>query len=358
MPYLLGILGLAFLFVGARWLIRGASSLGKRAGLSPVVIGLTVVAFGTSTPELGVSVIGAWTGQLDLALGNVIGSNIFNVLMILGLSAALVPLVVHQRILQYDVPLNILVSLVCFGFAWNGHLARWEGILLVLGLILYTIWALGVLEARPKGSREGFTHVDRSPGPVDAEPGLFVSGLMLVVGLVLLIAGSRLFSGACASIARSFGVPEIIIGLTIVSAGTSLPEVGTSVMAALQGETDIAVGNVMGSNLFNLTGVLGTSVLVSPGGLPVSSIVLEFDFVILILVAIVCLPLFFTEHRISRWEGLLFVIFYALYLLSMVGPHAFPWLSRTLSTGLLVFLVPLAAVTVGVGVYRQWRTGG
>lgn len=358
MPYVLGVLGLVLLFVGSRWLIRGASSLGKTAGLSPVVIGLTIVAFGTSTPELGVSVIGAWVGQLDLALGNVLGSNILNVLLILGLSASLVPLVVHQRILQYDVPLNILVSLACFGFAWNGNLARWEGLLLVLGLILYTVWALGVLGAQPKSSREDFTRLYRPPGPAGSEPGLYVSGLMLGVGLVLLIAGSRLFADACASVARSFGVPEIIIGLTVVSAGTSLPEVGTSVMAALQGETDIAVGNVMGSNLVNLTGVLGTSVLVSPGGVPVSPITLEFDFVILILVSIACLPLFFTDHRISRWEGFLFVAFYALYLLSLVGPHVSTWLTRSLTSGLLVFLVPLAAVTVGVGVYRQWRRGG
>lgn len=352
MNYLLAGVGLVLLFVGARLLIRGASTLGFLAGISPIVVGLTVVAYGTSTPELVVSVTGSWTGHLELALGNVVGSNIFNVLFILGVSALLVPLVVNQRLLMYDVPLIIGLSLVTFMLSLNGWLSLWEGGLLCGALILYTGWA--VVESRTEDPeiQQEYAREYASDREFGFYRSLLLAGFLFLLGLLLLIGGSQLFTRAATGIARTFGVSEMVIGLTIVSAGTSLPEVGTSLLAAYRGQTDIAVGNVIGSNLFNLTGVLGLSVLASGQGLPISNAVLEFDLLILILVSLLCLPIFFTGHRISRWEGFLFVVYYGAYLLSTAGSQVHPLVSRSLVYGLYVFVIPLTAITVGIGLYR------
>lgn len=355
MNYLLAIAGLLLLFFGAKLFIHGASSLGKLAGLSPIVIGLTIVAYGTSTPELVVSVTGSWTGQLDLALGNVIGSNIFNVLFILGLSAACVPLVVNQRLLQYDVPLIFTITVVVFGFSVNGSLTLWEGGVLFLVLAGYTAWAVVESQSEPPEIQEEYTReYPLSEMTTGSTTGFLFSGLILLMGLALLIFGSRVFTQSISEIARSIGISEAVIALTIVSAGTSLPEVGTSVLAALRGETDIAVGNVIGSNFFNLTGVLGLSVLSSGNGLPASEAILQFDMLILLVVSVLCLPILFTGHRISRWEGGLFVLYYVFYVLSLLSPRLHPLVSRSLFLAMYGFVLPLTTLTIGIGLYRHF----
>lgn len=346
------LLGFLLLVAGASVFVRGSSWLAEFLGVSPLVIGLTVVAYGTSSPEFLVSVVSSFHGQTEMALGNVVGSNIFNVLFILGVSASLVPLVVHRRLLQYDVPLVLFLSIGVYLAGRDGILDPWEGGGLVLLLCLYTPLAV-VVSRREKGRvREPNLTEVTAPSPSRSATGILRATGAAVLGLALLVVGSNWFTWSASSFARRLGVSELTVGLTIVAAGTSTPEVATSVLAAAKGETDIAVGNIIGSNLFNLTGVLGCSVLVAPGSIPVSTPALEFDLPVLILVSFICLPIFFTGHRISRWEGGLFFLYYVLYVLSLISPQLHPFLSRSISRLFFVFLLPLTAVTLGIGVYR------
>jgi len=352
MEYVLFLLGLILLCAGAQLLINGATRLGQLAGISPLVIGLTVVAYGTSTPELVVSTMSAATGQSGIALGNVVGSNIFNVLFILGVSALVAPLVVNQRLLQIDTPLVFLLSLVTYFLCWNSVIHVWEGTFLFVLLLAYTV--LAIIESRKETEAIQQEYAREYGLTPDEEPnsGVFLSVSLTLLGLVLLIAGSRLFTLYASQIARNFGLSELVIGLTIVAAGTSMPEVATSVLAVSRGETDIAVGNVIGSNLFNIAGVLGLSSIVSGTGIPVSPAVLEFDLPVKILVSILCLPIFFTEHRISRWEGGIFLVYYVLYTLNLLTPQLHPFASRSVNYLLYFFILPLTFLTLGIGLYR------
>lgn len=267
--------GLAVLIAGAEMLVRGASRLAAAVGISPLVIGLTVVAFGTSSPEMAVSVQSALSGQAgaNIAMGNVIGSNIFNVLLILGLSAAIAPLIVAQQLVRLDVPIMIGVSVLVLLLALDGAIGRLDGLLLFAGVIAYTAFAIyqGRRESKVVEAEyaQEFSAKPRGAGQV------LLNIAFVVVGLGLLVLGSNWFVDAAIAIARVLGVSELVIGLTIVAAGTSMPEVATSVMASLKGERDIAVGNVVGSNLFNLLAVLGLSALVAPAGVEVAPAALE-----------------------------------------------------------------------------------
>jgi cation:H+ antiporter len=253
-------LGLVALVVGAELLVRGASKLALSFGISSLVVGLTVVAFGTSAPEMAVSVQSSWSGRVDIALGNVVGSNIFNVLVILGLSALVTPLVVHQQVIRQEVPVMIGVSLLLWALALDGGISRWEGILLAALVVGYTVLLIrqsrretAAVQAEVEAEyQEAF---DGPPRGWDSHWG--AQALLILAGLALLVAGAQWLVEAAVGFARQFGVSELIIGLTIVAAGTSLPEVATSVMAAIRGERDIAVGNVVGSNIFNILAVLG-----------------------------------------------------------------------------------------------------
>jgi cation:H+ antiporter len=356
MNYLLAGLGLVLLFLGAKSLITGASALGRIAGISPIVIGLTVVAYGTSAPELVVSTMGAWQGQYGLALGNVIGSNIFNTLFILGLSGTLVPIVVNQRLLQYDVPIMIIVSLMIYALSWNGLLGFGEGTLLFLVFIGYSIWTILQSENESDSVQEEYEREYSLPQDEIGFRNLMYYIALVVGGLALLIIGARLFTNAMTTIARSFGVSELVIGLTIVATGTSLPEVGTSVMAALRNEPDIAVGNVIGSNFINVTGILGVSTMITGKGIPLTEGLLIFELPILILVSVLCLPIFFTGHRISRWESILFLLYYVLYTVSLLLPQMHPFVTHSLSYMLVVFVIPLTSITIVIGIYRHYMS--
>ena len=348
------IAGLLFLIIGAEALVRGASRLAAVFGIAPLVIGLTVVAFGTSSPELAVSVKSALSGQASIALGNVIGSNIFNVLFILGASALIVPLVVSQQLVRLDVPLMIALSFLVLLLALDGRFGPVDGVLLVAGLVTY-IWVLIRL------SRKETASARQQPVPVAANANPKVTGWirnisLVVVGLALLVLGSRWLVDGAVSFARHLGVSELIVGLTIVAAGTSLPEVVTSIIAALRGERDIAVGNVVGSNIFNILAVLGITSMVAPGGIEVSPAVIGFDIPVMIAVALACLPIFFTGGTISRTEGVLLLAYYVAYTAYLILAASHHDALPRFSAIMLEFVIPITVVTLIGLVLREARS--
>lgn len=305
---LLLIAGLAVLTFGAELLVKGASRLAAAFGLSPLLIGLTVVAFGTSAPELAVSIGAVLQGQPDLAVGNVVGSNVFNVLAILGLAALVAPLAVDRQLIRWDVPLMVGASLLVWLMCQDRSISRLEGGLLFGLLLAYLGWMIWQARRDPNAGDAGLS-IGGEPEPA---PRPWRDLLMVLGGLLLLVAGSELLLGAAVTIARGYGVSELVIGLTIIAAGTSLPELATSVLATIRGQREIAVGNVIGSNLFNLLGVLGLTALVSDLGLPVARAARVVDIPVMVAVAIACLPIFFTR-LISRHEGAMFIALYIAY---------------------------------------------
>lgn len=308
---LLLALGLAVLVGGAELLVRGASRLAAAAGVSPLVIGLTVVAFGTSAPESAASLRAALAGSSDLALGNVLGSNIMNVLCILGVSALAAPLAVHRQVVRRELPVMIAASALVWGLALAGNLGRLAGAGLLLGVALYTGFLLA--EARKdKDSRN--PAADRPRGPRE----LALAGVLAAAGLGLLVLGADWLVQGASGLARGLGVSELVIGLTVVAAGTSLPELATSLAAALKGERDLAVGNVVGSNIFNLTAVLGLAGVAAPHGVDVAPQLLHFDFPVMLGAAVACLPVCISGMEVSRAEGALFLLSYLLYVSLLV----------------------------------------
>ncbi len=369
--WLLLVLGLGLLLAGAELLVRGAVRLSLLWGLSPLVVGLTVVAFGTSAPELSVSVSAAFRGTADLAMANVVGSNVFNVLLILGVTALVRPLAVGRQVVRREVPLVIAASAVLWWMAGGTGLARLEAGLLLAGLVAYLVWAIRS-GRRASGGTPALPGIP-GPGAPDPEAGgdeggagdggggpvrrLLLPAGLVAVGLAALVAGSRWLVEGAAALARSLGVGEAVIGLTLVAAGTSLPEVATSVTAAMRGEQDIAVGNVLGSNLFNILGILGVAGLVAPGGLAVSEQMLAFDLPVMTAVAVACLPVAFTGGRIDRLEGAVLVLFYAAYLGCLAGA-ATGALSLGASLALWGFGLPLVLLAAAAGGLQAWRAAG
>lgn len=337
------IAGLVLLIWGAEFLVRGASRIATSAGISPLVVGLTVVAFGTSSPELAVSVMSAFKGQADLAIGNVVGSNIFNVLLILGLSAIIVPLIVAQQLVRFDVPVMIGVSFLLFALGYDGNISRLDGILLFSGAIAYTVFL--IRQSRKEKNAEVEAEYAKEFGADN--PGSWWKNLGLVlVGLGGLMLGSKWLVDSAVAIAQSFGVSELVIGLTIVAAGTSMPEVATSVVAAIRGERDIAVGNVVGSNLFNILSVIGLSSVIAPAGINVSGAALRFDIPVMIAVAVACFPIFFAGHRISRTNGIAFLGFYIAYVVYLIFTATSHEALGILRTAMVYFILPLTALTL------------
>lgn len=338
--------GLVLLVVGAEALVRGASRIAAALGITPLVIGLTVVAFGTSSPELAVSVMAGLNGQPALALGNVVGSNIFNVLFILGLSSLIVPLVVAQQLIRLDVPLMIGASLIAWAFARDGMIRPWEGLVLLAIGIAYTVFI--VRASRRETSREA--NEVRPPAGKRWHSILYV-----LIGLALLMIGSRWLVNGAVVIATRLGVSDLVVGLTIVAAGTSLPELATSVIASIRGERDIAVGNVVGSNIFNLLFILGIAAL-SGGGIPVDASAIRFDIPVMVAVAVACLPIFFTGQRLDRWEGLVFFFYYCAYTAYIVLAGMRHASLEALSTAMLWFVMPLTLLTLAVVAARELRS--
>ncbi len=348
------VAGLGLLIAGAELLVRGASRLAALLGISPLAIGLTVVALGTSAPEIAVSLRSALTGQADLALGNVVGSNIFNVLFILGLSALITPLVVAVQLVRLDVPFMIVVSALLFLCGLGGAVTRLEGILFLVVLAGYILFMLR------KSKQEAPSLQDEGPHFAPPRPGtlpraVLVNSLFVLGGLAILVLGARWLVDGAVSFAEAMGVSKMVIGLTIVAAGTSLPEVATSVMAGIRGQRDIAVGNVVGSNIFNILGVLGVTAAVSPGGVAVSTSALHFDIPIMFAVAVACLPVFFTGCRINRWEGVLFLGYYAAYTAYLILHAADHDAIHLYGRMMLLLVLPLTAITLLTVAVREHR---
>lgn len=308
--------GFILLVLGAEWLVRGASAIAAAAGVSPVLIGLTVVAFGTSAPELAVSVGGVLRGTSDIALGNVVGSNAFNLLVVLGLAALAGGLVVHERIIRIDMPLLLLATVAVWWMASDGALGRLEGGILFLSAVIYTVWF--TIAARRDPGALAAELAATAPGPDEARMRPIRATLLLLVGLGILVLGADLLVDAAVALAATFGVSDLVIGLTIVAVGTSLPELATSVVAARRGERDIAVGNAVGSSLFNLIVVLGGAALVGPSGLAVSADALALDMPVALAIVVVTVPALALGLRMAPWEGVVLLVVYVAYLAVMV----------------------------------------
>lgn len=300
------IIGATLLYFGAEGLVRGSASLATRVGISPLIAGLTIVAFGTSAPELSVSLSSALGGHADIALGNVVGSNIFNIAVILGIAALIQPLQIHLSVIRRDIPVMILSSAIAFGCILYAGFSRFTGAGLLLGLILYLVSAIRSGKNVSNSSDE--TSIDAPPL---LSKSWWIDSLVIMAGLGILLIGSRLFIDGATFLAKSLGVSDAVIGLTVVAAGTSLPELATSVVAALRGQSDIAIGNIVGSNIFNILCILGVTALVSP--IDASDIGMR-DGLVMLFLSILLLPFALTNQTLSRGEGAIFIALYAGYL--------------------------------------------
>lgn len=345
------VLGLAFLVGGAELLVRGASRLAATLGISPLIIGLTVVAYGTSAPEMAVSLRSGFDLGSSISIGNVVGSNICNVLLVLGASAAIAPLTVSQRLVKLEVPLMIALSVLLFCIARDGSIDRPDGILLFVGGVLYTgylIWeGLRKSDLQAEFAEEIDLPEDNSLGQ------RAIDGLCIAIGGLLLTQGSDWLIDSATTAARAWGVSDLIVGLTVVAFGTSLPEGATSIIASLKGERDLAVGNVVGSNIFNILAVLGLAGAIAPSGLMVTEAAVNFDIPVMIAVAVACLPIFFTGNAIARWEGFLFAAYYIAYVTYLILRSTEHDSLPIFSGVLLWFVIPLTVVTLAIVTIRE-----
>jgi cation:H+ antiporter len=350
MTWLLLVVGLVLLVVGADLLVKGAARLAANFGVPALVVGLTVVAFGTSAPELAVSVKAAFSGQAELAIANVVGSNIFNILFILGLAALISPLIISQQLIRQDVPIMVGVSILALVMTLNGNISKLEAALLTLALLGYTFFLFY------QGKKQGVETADGEISEIlSAKVPVWQNVLLVVGGLVLLVLGARWLVQSAIELATAWGVNEAVIGLTIVAAGTSLPEVVTSIVATIRGERDIAVGNVVGSNIFNILCVLGISGLVSPTPLVAGAQLAGFDIPVMLGVAVLCVPLFFVGAMLHRIEGFLFLVLYVAYVWILIAMALSLGYLPTLQTGVFYVLLPAVVLYVLVSLANDWR---
>ncbi|MDJ0422119.1 calcium/sodium antiporter [Dietzia kunjamensis] len=375
--------GFVLLIGGGEVLVRGAGGLAATLGISPLVVGLTVVAFATSAPEFAVSVDAALSGYPGLAVGNVVGSNIANILLILGLTAIVAPLVATSRIVRVDIPIMVLFSVVALLVALDGTISFLDGLLLFAGLVAYTVATI-VISRKQDGGRAAAASEDpvgdgagggaardaaagdaaagddpaggasagetRSSGVASSHP-VLVSSVFVVVGVALLVVGARLLVAAASDLASAWGMSDLVIGLTVVAVGTSLPEFATSMVAAIRGERDLAIGNIVGSNIFNIGAVLGIASLITP--IDVAPGAVRFDLPIMLAVSLALLPIAFTGMAIKRWEGLLFTGFYAAYVVYVVLQAADHDAMDPFSAAMLWFVIPITALwLIGLATYE------
>ncbi|GAA1073192.1 calcium/sodium antiporter [Nocardiopsis exhalans] len=355
------VAGFVLLVAGGESLVRGAGSLARTLGMSSLVVGLTVVSFTTSAPELAVSTDAALSGYPGLAVGNVVGSNIANILLVLGASAVFAPLAVNSQVVRADIPVMAALSVAALLMALDGNLGRFEGALLFAILLVYVTVTVFVSRRRsalaPVSVQVGTdSSGPGTGGPFRATPktkSVLRDLVLVVLGAGLLVAGARLLVYGASAIATALGVSDLLIGLTVVAIGTSLPELVTCVVAVRRGERDMAVGNIVGSNVFNIGAVLGITAMVSPGGIAVAPAALRFDLPIMVAVALVLLPIAVTKLGVARWEGALLVGFYAAYITYLVvqaTDHAF---LEPFSAAMLWFVIPITAVwLVAVMIYE------
>ena len=339
MTLLFFILGLAGLIVGAEFFLRAVDRFGLKWGVSPMVMGLTVVAFATGAPELAISLKAAMNDSADLVLGNIIGSNIANILLILGITGFITPLQIKLRIVRIDVPIVIAMSIVLYLLALDGVLSLTDGIVLLLGLLTYSVFTFLQIRKNKVDISELYGHeeVELATGTL-----FYVKNIgLLLAGLALIALGANWMVSSAVTIAQLLGMSELVVGLTIVSIGTSLPEIATSMTAARKGNADIAVANVLGSNLYNIMLTLGLTIVVAPGVLEVSRNALMLDMPFMIAVAVGCIPIFLTGFDLDRKDASLFLFYYAAYLIYLIleatGSEYLGWIEKGFFFGILPF---------------------
>ena len=343
--------GIGLLFAGGELFVKGSVALALIIGIPQLVIGLTVVSLGTSAPELFVSVSSVLNGSDVLAVSNVVGSNIFNVLVVLGASAIVLPLKVESRLVRRDVPLLIAVSTAVWGMASAGKVTWQAGIALLIALAINTIWEIRTVREEPEGTEDAEPEVANN----FSSNAWLKSICFLLGGICLLTFGANFLVSGASTAASLLGVSEAVIGLTIVSAGTSMPELITSLVAALRGRTDLAIGNVVGSSLLNQLLVLGISAVVSgKSGLIVESILIQKDLPIMILTTLACMPIFWTNGRISRQEGIILVTLYFVYLIDQVLPKTLPTWQDEFRLVVLCVVIPIVLILITYQTIKYW----
>jgi cation:H+ antiporter len=330
--------GFAALVGGGEVLVRGASGLARSFGLSPLVIGLTVVSFATSAPEFAVTLGATLGGSPGIAVGNVVGSNVANVLLVLGLAALVLPVAVRTSLVRADVPVVIGLSVLLLLLSLDGSVSRLDGAVLVVLLLAYIGFSVVV------GRKQGAGDAPREQAP----PRPLRDALLVVAGVALLVVGARWLVSAATTIAEAAGISDLVIGLTVVAIGTSLPELATSVIAAVRGEREMAIGNVVGSNVFNIGAVLGLAAAITPDGIPVDPSAVRFDMPVMVAVAVALLPVVFTGMIVARWEGALFVGYYVAYVAFLLLAAAEHEALEDYRTAMVYFVLPLTGLTLAV----------
>jgi cation:H+ antiporter len=312
MTYFLILAGFALLLVGGESVVRGSVALAQRLGVSPLIVGLTIVGFGTSLPEMVVSVNAALVGSPGLAVGNVVGSNIANILLILGVAAVIAPIAVHPGAVKRDMLGMTAVTLVYVALGMSGQIVFWQGVLMLIALFAYigfTVWhdnkSNDEVAALHRGEAAEMGIIPLRTGSI---------GAIIIIGLFAVVAGAEMLVTGATTLAKEYGVPEEVIGLTVVAIGTSLPELATSIVAAYRGHSDVCVGNVLGSNLFNLFGITGVTALFTP--LPFSDKIASFDLWILLAATAIIIPFMLSGRRISRLEGSVLLVLYVGFIVS------------------------------------------
>jgi cation:H+ antiporter len=302
--------GLAALVVGAEVMVRGGARVAARFGISPIVVGLTVVSIGTSMPELAVGVVAALDDNGALAVGNITGTNVVNLLLVLGLSALLVPLSLQIRTLRFELPVMAGAAALLWLLAADGVLSRFDGLVMALGAVVYTI---AVVRAARRENQDVTTEFTEAFSKARSErTGLHVG--MTLIGIVIIVLGAERLVDAAVGMARGFGVSDALIGLTVVAVGTSAPELVTTVVSTVRGERDIAIGNLLGSSIYNILLILGVTCLVPAHGLTLPPEMVRIDIPIMVAVALICVPIFVSGRRVSRFEGGALVSAYAAFL--------------------------------------------
>lgn len=355
MTVLLFVVGLVILIGGTELFLKSVDKFGAAWSVSPVVMGLTVVAFATGAPELAISLQAAADGRPDLVIGNIIGSNVANILLILGIAGLFKPLNITNRIIKIDVPMVIGASLLLYFLAMDGSLSTVDGLIIIAGLILYSGFMYGQIR---KDRMANQRKKEEKPDPGEPITILFYGKyiLLLLTGLILIVMGSRWMVEAAVTIAEILGVSELIIGLTIVSIGTSLPEVATSLSSIRKGDSDTAIANVMGSNLYNILLTLGLTVMIAPGALHVSTDAIHLDLPFMVIVAASCLPLFWPGKHIGRPEAAGFLFYYTSYITYLVLIALHHPFKEHMEWGMTWIIIPATVLLIIVKFISDYRT--
>lgn len=349
MTTLLIIGGLALLILGGEILIKSSTNLASRLGMKPIVIGLTIIAMGTSAPEIIINLSSISEGHSSLALGNILGSNIFNILFILGISALITPLIINQKLIKIDIPILIILTITVWIFSLDLNLSFNEGIILFILLILFIIFSIKFSKKESPEVIKEYENEFSTP-----RKSLLLTIIYFCMGLTLLLLGSHYLVNGSVSLARSWGISELIIGITILACGSGTPEVVISVMAARKKEYDIAIGNIIGSCIFNILFVLGTSIIIFPNQ-PIPPEALNFDIPIMILTSIICLPICLSDQKVSRIEGLLLLLYFVSYIsfiiLNSSGHDAIEPFGKIVG----LFFIPITMITLFIISLKELR---